>query len=449
MIAWGIGTLGPVTALTATNALLLRYMTDVYGLAAGLAASLIAFSKFYDAFADVAMGVVSDRTRGRHGRRRPYLIAGGVMIAVTTFALFSAPAFAGQTSRVIYMVAMLLLYATAYTVFNIPYMAMPAEMARSYHERTELMTWRVYGVGLAIIVATFIGPILLDRFGGGAPAYRGMALVFAPIIVGAAIVTFVGTRAAPATRPTQARFTLGEQIGSAARNRPFVVLIMVKFVTLSSLGVQAIFPFFFQRILRAPDSLLGVYFLVQSLMMLLTPFLWMKLSRKIGKKRTFLWALALSIPGWLSWQVASAGDPLALLFVRAVVIGTSGSGVILMGQSLLPDTMEYDYRRTGLRREGLFAALYTTVEKLSGAIGVAAVGAILGAYGYVQSRGGVVTQPASALWAIRLTLSFIPAGISAVGMLLLLAYRLDEKSLDAASFTIRPEAAVAATAPLA
>ena len=59
MICWGVGTLGPVTVLTATNALLLRYMTDIYGLAAGLAASLIAFSKFYDAFADMAMGVVS------------------------------------------------------------------------------------------------------------------------------------------------------------------------------------------------------------------------------------------------------------------------------------------------------------------------------------------------------------------------------------------------------
>lgn len=429
MIAWGFGTLGPVTVLTATNALLLRFLTDVYGLAAGLAASLIAFSKFYDAFADMGMGVISDRTRSRWGRRRPYLILGAVLLAVSVIAIFGAPGFASERARIVYMAVIMLFYASAYTVFNIPYMAMPGEMTRTYHERSELMRWRVYGVGLSIIIATFFGPMLLDWFGGGAHAYAGMAMVFAPIVIAAGIITFLGTARAPMTERAALHHGFRQQIGSAFANRPFMVLIVVKFVTLMSLGIQSIFPFFFQRILGVPNSVLGTYFLCQSVMMLIAPSLWLGMSRRIGKKTTFMVALALSLPIWLSWMLAVKGEPMALIYLRAVIIGASGSGVILMGQSLLPDTMEYDYRRTGLRREGIFAALYTTVEKLSGAVGVALVGAILGAYGYVQSRGPNVVQPESALWAIRFIMAFIPTAITVIGMAALAFYNLDEKKL--------------------
>jgi GPH family glycoside/pentoside/hexuronide:cation symporter len=430
MISWGIGTLGPVTVLTATNALLLRYLTDFYGLAAGLAASLIAFSKLYDVFADVAMGVVSDRTTSRWGRRRPYLILGVLLLAVSIVAIFAAPNFASQGARVWYMTAILIFYATAYSV---PYMAMPGEMTRTYHERTELMSWRVYAVGASILLATFCGPILLDLFGSGARAYGGMALVFAPIVIGAGIVTFYGTAMAPVTKRLPTHYTFAQQLSSGLSNRPFVVLMLIKFITLLSLGIQSIFPFFFQRILGAPNSVLGTYFLFQSGMMILTPGLWLWVSRRIGKRATFMIAMALSLPAWMSWQFAAHGELLPLVYLRGVVIGASGSGVILMGQSMLPDTMQYDFLRTGLRREGIFAALYTTVEKLSGAIGVAVVGAILGAYGYVQSRGANVAQPESALAAIRFTMAWIPTLIQVGGMAALLGYNLDEGKLSDAA----------------
>ena len=336
MIAWGIGTLGPVTVLTATNALLLRFLTDFYGLAAGVAATLIAVSKFYDAFADVGMGVVSDRTRSAMGRRRPYLVLGAVLLAVAVVAIFAAPHFAGETARLTYMALILVFYATAYTVFNVPYMAMPGEMTRTYHERSELMRWRVYAVGLSIIIATAIGPKLLDAFGGGAAAYGKMALVFAPIVVGAGVVAFLGTAHAPAAARVVTHFTLGQQIASAAGNRPFVILVAVKFVTLMSLGTQAIFPFFFQRILGVPNSVLGSYFLCQSAMFLVAPSLWLRVSARFGKRAAFLAALAIGVPAWLSWTLAAAGEPLALVYLRGVVIGVSGSGVILMGSRCCP-----------------------------------------------------------------------------------------------------------------
>lgn len=273
MIAWGIGTLGPVTVLTATNNLLLRFLTDNYGLAAGLAATLIAVSKFYDAFADMAIGALSARTKSRWGRRHPYLIFGAILSAISILAIFAAPAFDSAATRTVYIGAILIFYATAYTVFNVPYMAMPGEMTRTYHERSELMRWRVYAVGLAIIIGGASGPKLLGWFGGGADAYAKMALIFAPIIILAGIIAFKGTAGAPMTERSMLHVPLGEQIRSAAGNRPFVVLVLVKFITLMSLGIGSIYAYFFQRILAVPISVLGTYFLCQSSMFLVAPSL--------------------------------------------------------------------------------------------------------------------------------------------------------------------------------
>lgn len=431
MAGWGLGTLGPVIVLSATNALLLRFMTDYVGLGAGIASLLIGVSKLYDAFADPAMGWVSDHTRSRWGRRRPYLVAGGALLALSLFGLFWVPALDSDTARTLYMGATLIFYASAYTVFNIPYMAMPAEMSSSYHQRTALMSWRVCAVGLAQIIAMFMGTALVDVFGGGARGHLGMAAVLAPIVMASAVGCFLMTRDAPFTERSETHSPFMMQARSVLTNRPYLVLIGVKLLTLTALSAQAVFPFFFQRILGVSNLYLATYFAVASVALIVSQPLWIALSRRLGKRATFQLALAISIPVSLSWLLAHAGDPLWSVMVRAAAIGIAGGGALLMGQSLLPDTMEYDHLRTGLRREGIFAGFYTTVEKVAGALGIALVGAILSAAGYVQSRGVGVVQPESALTAIRLVIALLPSGVSLGALLLLFGYSLSEHRLQA------------------
>ena len=437
-MGWGLGTLGPVTVLTASNVLLLRYLTDHVGIAAALASSLIAFSKILDAFLDPAMGWVSDRTKTRMGRRRPYLLFGGALLAIAVVGLFSVPDIADYGLRATYVGGALVFYAFAYTVFNIPYLSMPAEMTEDYHERSYLMSFRVYAVGLSTIAASVLGPMLLVALGGGASAYRAMALLFVPLILFSAWICFRSTRNAPFThRQVHVRYPIMVQIRSVLSNRPFFVLIVIKFLTLMSLGVQSVFAFFFTYVLQRSDSYLGQYFLASSLAMILSQPLWLRLARWTGSKRnTYLIALAVSLPAFLSWLVAVPSELAIFIYLRAIVVGASGGGAILMGQSLLPDTMEYDYRRTGLRREGIFAGFYTTVEKLSGAIGISVVGAILAYAGYIQSQGTAVIQPASAIRAIYLIMGCLPALISVLGIVALLFYTLTEARLKATTLAM-------------
>ena len=136
VFGWGLGTLGVAVLFNATSFLLLRFLTDFAGLAAAAAGLAIALSKVYDAITDPVMGVVSDRTRTPWGRRRPYLFLGGLACGAAFALLFHAPALGGGEASLALVFLLLLVYATAYTVFNVPYLAMPAEMTDSYHERT-------------------------------------------------------------------------------------------------------------------------------------------------------------------------------------------------------------------------------------------------------------------------------------------------------------------------
>ena len=430
MFGWGMGTLGPVIVLSATNALLLRFMTDFVGLSAAIASLLIGASKLYDAFADPTMGWISDHTRSRWGRRRPYLVLGGILLAISMVALFWIPPFDGDGLRTAYLAVVLVFYATAYTVFTIPYMAMPAEMTSAYHQRTELMSWRVIAVGLSQIIAIFVGTALIDVYGGGSRAYLLMAASIAPVVLLSSFFCFWTTQGAPFTERALVHAPFLAQARSVLSNRPYFILIGVKLLTLTSLSAYAVFPFFFQRILGVSNLYLGIFFATSSIVLIASQPLWIRLSRHFGKTLTYRLALGISVPIFLSWLFAHAGDPEWAILLRGGLMGLAGGGALLMGQALLPDTMEYDYLRTGLRREGVFAGFYTTVEKVAAAAGIALVGSILAAAGYLQSRGSEVAQPASALLAIRMVVAFLPAGMSFAALLLLSAYNLSETKLE-------------------
>ncbi|WP_189338514.1 MFS transporter [Sphingobium sp. SCG-1] len=430
-VGWGLGTLAPAMVLMACNVLLLRYLTDQVGVAAALASTLIAVSKLVDAILDPLMGYASDRTKNKRGRRRPYLILGGVLLAMSVVGLFTIPSFTDADLRAVYVGGVLLFYAIAYTVFNIPYLAMPAEMTTDYHERSYLMSFRVYALGLGAIAGAVIGPMLLAALGGGSKAYLAMALVFVPLILASAWASFYYTRNAPfAPSEPGSRLPIAEQIHSILSNRPFVVLIAAKFLTLLLMGIQSVFAFYFTYVLKLSDAYLGQYFLAFSLGTIVSQPLWLKVARWTGSKRnTFIAALLLGIPAYLSWLAATPGESSVFILLRALVIGASGGGAVLMGQSLLPDTMEYDYRRTGQRREGIYAGFFTTAEKLSGALGIALVGAILGAAGYVQSQGRPVAQPQSAIEAIYAIMALLPVLINILTILCLSFYSLSEERL--------------------
>ncbi len=432
-IGWGLGAVGS-TIFLFSKSLILRFMTDYLGVAAATAGFLFAISRVYDAATDPVMGVISDKTASRWGRRRPYLLAGAILCASTFVLLFSVPDIQSSQTMVIYMGALLLLFSTAYTLFNVAHVAMPVEMTTNFQERAELFSYRAAAIGLGSVLGGFLGPVIIATYGGGRTGHEVMSWVLGGMIFGAMTGCFWMTRHAPfRPKQTAVRYSLADQLSSAVTNRPYFVLMIVKaFLLVTATMNSGTAAFFTSRVLNLSDRWLGIYFLCYGLALLLSQPLWLRVVRKYGKPRTYIvMALVYALIA-LSWTLADPDEHLAFFVLRAVGIGWATGAVMLATQSMLPDTIEYDYRRTGLTREGLFTGLYTTVEKLGAAGGVAITGIVLGVMGYVASTAGQdIVQPPSAITGIYLCFSVIPALLIAASCLFVALYDLDEAKLDA------------------
>lgn len=431
-IAWGAGTVAVAALFNSVNVLLLRYVVDYAGISAALAGMLIAGSKLYDALIDPVVGSMSDRTRSRMGRRRPFLLAGGILLAIASLLLFNMPS-GGGAGTLAFFVFALLVYATGYAVFSVPYMAMPAEMTTSYHERSRLISFRVAAVAIASLLAVFVGPVLMTSFGGGKVGHSALSVFIAVVVLAATLYCFVGTRNAPFHYSEASKATWAEKAKSLAGNRPFVILLIVKLLQLMALALtQAAMPFLFQRVLQLSDTMMGFYFFAFYATMILVQPVWVRLSKTRGKRDIFILGTLIYGAIYLSWYFVSPGEPLALVFLRAMGLGAMGGAVLLLGQSLLPDTMQWDYLRTGMRREGMLSAVYTVVEKVAFALGAALTGIILGRTGYIEGGAAAANQPAAAIEAIYWLASFIPLGFLVLSVIALLFYDLTEEKLAAA-----------------
>lgn len=430
-LAWGMGTVAVAALFNSVNVLLLRYLVDYAGISAALAGGLIAGSKLYDAIIDPIIGAMSDRTRSRMGRRRPFLLAGGVLLAISSLLLFNVPA-GGDMLSVGWLALALIVYATGYATFSVPYMAMPAEMTPSLNERSRLISFRVAAVAVASLLAVFVGPQIMTMAGGGRPGHTALSIFLAAVVLAASYACFRGTRNATFHYQEEVKASWIEKLRSMASNRPFVVLLVVKLLQLMALAVtQSAMPFLFQRVLKLGDGAMGIYFLIFYATMIIVQPMWLRMSRNSGKRFMFMAGTFLYGMIFLSWYFVDANEPIMAVYGRAVALGAMGGAVLLFGQSLLPDTMEWDYRQTGLRREGMLSAVYTLIEKVAYALGAAFTGIILGRTGYMQSAGAG-EQPASAIEAIYWLASFIPFTFLIISIFALCFYNLTDKKLGKA-----------------
>lgn len=226
--------------LGAINLVVLFYFTEYLGIAPGIAGGLIFVSRLWDIGAAVVIGQWSDRTRSRYGRRAPFMFAAGPLAAVAYVALFAAPTTLDASLVQWWALVALILFATGYSLFVVPYLAVPAEITAIAHERTTMMSWRVAAMTLASLNIAVLGPVLIERFGKGREGYFGMSLVQAAIVL-----AFMWLCALVVSRtPTleSARTASGSsiaQLRNVLRNEPFRIFIAAKFFQLTAVQARA------------------------------------------------------------------------------------------------------------------------------------------------------------------------------------------------------------------
>ncbi len=433
-LGWAIGTLGVSLQLNTFNVMTLFFLVTVLHIEPWIAGAAITASKLYDAVTDPLMGSLSDRTRSRWGRRRPWLLVGGLGCGLAFAALYSIPPLPAQTLLISLVTAALLLLSTFYTVFNVPYLAMPAEMTDDYHERSVMMSYRVFLISIGTFVGVSAAPAIVAWFQESLElpahaAYRYMGWLIGLVMSAAMLASFFGTRHARSTVATPVAIGGRERLRLLLSNRPFLLFMGIKLAGLFALAsVLASQLFFVVYLMQRSTAIVGLYGALQLAGQVVAIPAWLWLARRAGKARVLWISSLLMLVISATWLLSGPAEPLWIYAVRGLALGLAGSGTILGTQAILPDIMEYDYRRTGLRREGIYAGVASFIEKISGALAGITIGGFLSLMQFDRNLGPG-EQPESALLAIMACMALVPMASYALKLLLLYFFRLDERTL--------------------
>lgn len=418
LLGYGVGSLGTGVYLTVPSVLLLYFMTDVLGITSRLAALAIIAPKLLGAGLDPIIGWLSDRTKSRWGRRRPWMLAGALGMGATFVLLFHVPPFDSTIARFVFVLTVYLGSAIFYSLFATPYIAMPAEMSEDADERTRIMAWRMSFVMGGVILGSALAPMLVSLFGGGRDGYGAMSLIVGATCAAAMLLAFAATATAPSRDPAAQRRPLWGDIGSLLRDRILIRLAAVFILQTSLFGlVGALLPYAARGLLKGDEALVGILFLVLLVSALACMRPWAALAARWGNKRCLIAASALH--GLLSLTLIglSPGYPILLVGLQFAAIGTVYAALQLLPFAMLTDVIERDRLATGLVREGAYSGLWTGFEKLGLAAGPAVAALLLWAVHY---QPGAPAE--GAMNAIRSVIALGPLLAQTISVILLLGY---------------------------
>lgn len=460
-LSWATGALGVALLMNGISALSLVYMVSVLQIEPWLAGALLAITRLYDAFSDPIAGVMSDRMVSKMGRRRPFLLWGAVISGISFFLCLASP-FIGPFDAPLegqgllaaaYMLGVLILYSTGYSLFNVPYMAMPAEMTDGYHERSSIHGYRVMLASIGGMLAQS-GSLLVigltgaekGRAGIGAEdwsTFLWIGAVGGVLITLTMMVTFWGTAKARQIERPERELPWKAQLSASFKNIPFMQILSVKLLQLIGLSFSSSALIFMAvNILGLnPAKLAYIGITMVFTVILLTQPL-MKLGKIIGKRGGYIVSSLFTVGVALSWVFEGPETVSDIeLIVRGVANGIAFAGNVAFAMSMLTDTMELDAHRTGMRREGMFTALYSFIEKIAAATGPFIVGVALSAAGF-NPRTPPAEITDSVRQAVLLGVAWAPTAFMLASVLILVFYKLDKSDLEKAKqAALEPKAA--------
>jgi Na+/melibiose symporter-like transporter len=392
---------------TVPGLLLLPYLTDTLGVAASVAGLLVLLPKAWDVVFNPIAGRISDRTTGKLGARRPYLIYGGIALAICFAALFAGPDTGSSLVDALYVAVVFVLCATAYAFFQVPYNALPAELTTSPTARTSLTAWRIAVLAIAILISGAGAPAVRDAVGGLA-GYRIMGIAVGVLILVGSIAVFIGTANTRVAPPLPSVASWRETVTAVRECRPFRVLLTAFVIQAFGIGTLLAGVDYLARVALGDKSWQPVLFAAFVAPALLVMPVWQRVAGKYGKRSGYVVSTFVFAFGLCGVLFARVLPPVAVvLFVAAAGIGYAGLQVFPL--SLLPDVISAEEERTGQVRAGVFAGVWTAGETLGLALGPGLYGLILAIGGYVSSSGEEVAQPGSAATAVVIGAGLVPA----------------------------------------
>jgi glycoside/pentoside/hexuronide:cation symporter, GPH family len=423
-IGYGAGDMVAGLAFNTLNFYYLYFLNNVVGLPAYLAGCVLLIGRIWDGATDPVMGMIVDSTTAKQGKHRFWLLVSVVPFVITFYLLWVRFPGGQWTHFTLYSI-LFLLFSTAFTMYNIPYGSMTADLTQDYHERTGLTGVRMVFSLLAMIAGAGATGLLAALPAG----YQGMAALYGAVMLAAGLTAFYST----AGRDKQVIKPEGIHLRiwvAAFQNRPFVLLASAYLLmTIATAGVSSIFIYFVKYNLGLKsehESSLIMGVLVISAIAALP--LWARISKACGKKIALFAGMAVFAAGLGSVAGLKLAMGQAMFFALVVCTGIGLSAFFIVLWSMIPDVVEYGQIQTGRRHEGVYYGLWFFVQKLGMASSAALNGAILSAAGFAQGKDGVILdQTPRALAGISWLLAGIPLVFIAAGLVILAFYPIDAK----------------------
>lgn len=403
IVGYSLPAFGAAMVLLSVAVYLPNYYTDELGLSAALLGWVILAGRLWDAVTDPLVGHVSDRTRSRWGRRRPYFLLSAIPLWLAFYLIWSpAPGLSATALFAHLLVSYLILY-TFWTIFWIPYISLGMELTPSYHERTRLFGTR-QGFFLFGAAVGMLAPELFARAAGGPQAgYPPMALLFGGVACGLILVAFAGQRERPSAA-RQEHFPFFQGLRVTFRNRAFVVLMFTYLVALVGGSFIAPLTLYVAKYVIQAREVVPLVMLAYLAGSVAAIPLWVKLSRRLGKNRT--WSIAMLLATAVYATSFSYHEGTWRLWIAlAALIGAANGCTMTLGPSLSADVIDSDELETGRRREGAFMGIWSFLDKAAVGLAIFVGMQGLAAVGYVPNE----EQPERVVLGIKVLYCIVPA----------------------------------------
>ena len=419
---------------------LMFFYTDIFGISAVAVGTMFLVTRLWDAAFDPFVGILADRTETKWGKFRPYLLWVMVPFGIIGVCTFSTPDLA-PTGKLIYAYITYSLMMLVYSMINVPYASLMGVMSADGKERTTLATFRfIFAFGGSLLVLAAAEPLVsvFSKMNGGTPnlqiGWQLAAVVFAIVAIIFFWFTFSWTR--ERIKPVSEKTSLKHDLKDLWRNRPWFILL--------GAGIASIFfnsirdgaaIYYFKYYVLTQDAfkfnsfnltitLSSMYFVLGQAANIVGVVLAKTVSDRIGKKNTFLTAMALATVFSILFYFIDRSN-VSLIFTMQFLISLCAGITFPLIWSMYADAADYYEWKTKRRATGLIFSASSMSQKFGWTIGGALAGWLLGYYGFQAN----VEQTATAQNGIRMMLSFYPAIGTMMGVVFMLIYPLSEKMM--------------------
>jgi len=416
----------------------LIFLTDVMGLNPAAAGSIFLIVRIWDAVSDPLMGYITDNTRTKIGRRRPYFIAGFFGVFASIFFLLNAIGTANQTALFFYVLFANLFYTTVNTMVMVTYIAMGAEISDNRKERDLANGAKMVVSQIASLICALVPLEIVKLFADEAMGYRVMGLVFALFF--ALPFLLMGIKLKEVIHVEQKRKKLNlkdfAKPFSISSFRNFVVMFLFTSIAMSI--VSTIFAYFMKYYLHRNGELtyvLGTMLIVQTVVIPLV----LKVVERVGKPKAYGLFSLVWVIGSVSLGVVTPSAPVWFVYVAASIIGAGIGGCIVLVYIILPDIALIGEAVTGDKSAGSISGVVSFMRKLAGAFAAYLVTLALQFTGYINPVKAEVdgimknieqVQPESFLLALRFMFVFIPIALAVLSFFAASRYKADNPFLS-------------------